>query len=153
MLRKKAQEHRAGKQAYEAYVGHPPPRDPGKQDILLNLDESENYLRFVFNATIVFAVTVLDDLLKSLTPVLGKTGNRDLVARANAIIQDRSPHLAGARAVQPKSGGPSEHDMSLSRCALVSWRNRKHGIRSDNGQTNPFWTSASQYWSSTERDV
>ena len=64
MLRKKAQEHHAGKRVYEAYVGHPLPRDLGKQDILLNLDESENYLRFVFNATIVFVVSILDDLLE-----------------------------------------------------------------------------------------
>ena len=91
MLRKKAQEHRAGKQVYEAFVGHPLPGDPGKQDILLNLDESEDYLRFVFNATIVFAVAVLDGLLKSLKSSLDKNGNQELVAKANAIIQDMLP--------------------------------------------------------------
>jgi hypothetical protein len=91
MLRKKAQEHQAGKQVYAAYLHIPLLRDPGKPDILLDIDESESFLPFVFNATIVFAVTVLDDLLKSLTPILGKNGNQELVAKANAIIQGRFP--------------------------------------------------------------
>ena len=90
-LHKKAQDHHAGKQVYEAYVGHPLPRDPGKLDILLDIDESEDYLRFVFNATIVFVVSILDDLLESLERVLMKNGNQDLVAKANAIIGDKSP--------------------------------------------------------------
>ncbi|MBA4364791.1 MAG: hypothetical protein C0398_02145 [Coprothermobacter sp.] len=140
-----AQKHDTQMRAYATYLRIPLPPDP--------IDEPEDYFRFVFNATIVFAVTVLDDLLKSLTPVLGKTGNQDLVAKANAIIQGRSPHLAGTRAIQPKSSGPSEHDTSLSRCILISWGNRKRRMRSNNQQTSPFWTNASQYWNSIGRDV
>jgi hypothetical protein len=91
MLRKKAREHHADKQVYAAYLYIPLLRDPGKPDMLLGIDESESFLPFVFNATIVFAATVLDDLLKSLRPVLDKTGNQELVAKANAIIRDRFP--------------------------------------------------------------
>jgi len=91
MLRKKAQEHHEGKRVYEAYVGHPLPRDPGQQDILLDLDESKDYLRFVFNATIVFAIAVLEGLLKFSKSSLDKNGNQELVAKANAIIRDTLP--------------------------------------------------------------
>jgi hypothetical protein len=41
-------------------------RDPKNPDVLMDIDKSESFLPFVSNAILVFAVTVLDDLLKSL---------------------------------------------------------------------------------------
>ncbi|MFA4932583.1 MAG: hypothetical protein WC625_06745 [Caldisericia bacterium] len=114
-LRKKAQEHHAGKRVYELYVRHPLPHDPGKQDILLNVDESENYPRFVFNATIVFVVSIMDDLLESLERILMKNGNQDLVAKVNAIIGDKCP-----KSGQGKGGSTQKPGVFRRRYVLVS---------------------------------
>jgi len=107
-LRKKAQERRADKRVYEAYVGQPLSRDPGKQDILLSIDKSESFLPFVFNATIVFAVAVLDDLLESLERFLRENGNKELVVKANAIVRDRSCDESGQGTDRRSTGNPGK---------------------------------------------
>jgi len=90
-LRREAQEHHAEMHTY-ARMGHfQLSRDPSNPDILMDIAESEKFLPFVFNATIVFAVAVLDGLLKSSKSSLDKNGNQELVAKANAIIRDTLP--------------------------------------------------------------
>lgn len=90
-LRTEAHEHHGEMQVYATYLHTSLPRDPNRPDTLIDIDESETFLRFVFNATVVFAVTVLDDLLESLEKVLMGSGDQELVAEANTIIGDRSP--------------------------------------------------------------
>ena len=97
VLRTKAHEHHTEMQAYAAYLRIPLPLDPNRPDILLDIDESESFLPFVFNATIVFTATVLDDLLESLKSFLDKNGKKELVAKANAIMGDRFPKSSRGR--------------------------------------------------------
>jgi len=85
-----ARKHNAEMQAYATSLRIPLPRDPNKPDVLVDIDESEIFLPFVLNATIVFVVSILDDLLESLERVLMKNGNQGLVAKANAIIGNKS---------------------------------------------------------------
>jgi hypothetical protein len=104
-LRKKAQEHHTEMKAYAAYGHFPLLRDPNRPDILIDIDESESFLPFVFNATIVFAVTVLDNLLESLQRVLMSSGNQELVVEANVIIGDRSPKSDWGRSGPTRNPG------------------------------------------------
>lgn len=87
-LRREAQEHHAEMNLYAEVAHSPLLRDPSDPDTLMDIAESKSFLPFVFNATMVFAVTILDDLLKSLEGVLKKNGNQELVTKANAIIQE-----------------------------------------------------------------
>jgi hypothetical protein len=108
MLRKKAQEHHVDKQVYAAFLHTPLLRDPGKLDTLLDIDESQSLLPFVSSAILVFAVTVLDNLLKSLERFLRENGNKELVAKANAIVRDWSRDESGQGADRRLTGNPGK---------------------------------------------
>lgn len=88
-LHREAQEHHAEMNLYAKVAHSPLLRDPSDPDILMDIAESEKFLPFVFNATIVFAVTVLDDLLESMKGSIKENGNQKLVAKANAVIDGR----------------------------------------------------------------
>jgi len=107
-LLKEARKHNDEMHAYATMGRFQLLRDPKNPDVLMDIDESESFLPFVSNAILVFAVTVLDDLLKSLERFLRENGNKELVAKANAIVRDRSRDESGQGTDRRLTGNPGK---------------------------------------------
>jgi hypothetical protein len=89
-LRRQAHDHHSDMKAEAAYLHSLLVRDPNKPDILNDIDESAKLLPFVLNATTVFAVTILDDLLESMQRVL-ENGDTEQATKTKAIIRGGCP--------------------------------------------------------------